>query len=96
MTVLEGNIAKIKATFRDESNVKQDPATVQVRAKKPDATIVTYVYGTDPQLVRASQGVYYVLIDTTGQLGLWQFVWNSGGTLKAAGQTELTVVAPYF
>src|SRR5512145_166172 len=96
MSVLVGNVVKIKATFRDEENTKQDPSTVQVRIKKPDTSIVSYVYGTNRELVRASQGVYDVLVDTTGWVGTFQFVWNSSGNYKAAGQTQLTVVDDYF
>ena len=96
MSVLVGNVVKIKATFRDEDNAKQDLSTVQVRIKKPDTSIVSYVYGTNPELVRASQGVYYVLVDTTSQVGTFQFVWNSGGNYKAAGHTQLMVVDDYF
>lgn len=96
MSVLIGNIIKVRSTFKNEDNVKQDPATVQVAVKKPDATITTYVYGTDPEVVRESTGIYHILIDTTDEPGTWQFVWNSSGTLQAAGQTQFTVVDTIF
>ena len=96
MSVLVGNLVKIHATFKDESGDVQDPATVQVAVKQPDTTITVYVYGVNPEVVRESQGVYYILIDTTNKTGTWQFIWNSSGTLQAAGQTEFTVNAAYF
>jgi len=96
MSVLIGNLVKVKATFKDEHNEKGDPATVQVAVKEPSSTVTTYVYGTDPELVRESMGVYYILIDTTDNAGEWQFVWNSSGTLQAAGQTRFTVTETYF
>jgi hypothetical protein len=96
MSVLIGNIIRVKATFKDEHGAVQDPAVVTVYAKNPSASITPYVYGTDPELKRASKGIYYIDIDTTALPGEWQFVWQSTGTYQAAGQTEFTVVATYF
>ncbi len=96
MTVLVGNLVKVRATFKDELNVKQDPATVTVMVKQPDTTIVTYVYGTDPEVVRESQGVYYIEVDTTDEPGHWYFIWSSSGTYQAVGQTTFEVASAYF
>jgi flagellar hook assembly protein FlgD len=96
MSVLIGNIIKVKATFKDEDGDVQDPTTVQVRVKNPSASVTTYVYGTDPEVVRTSKGVYYIEIDTIAQPGTFEFVWNSTGNYQAAGQTEFTVVDTLF
>lgn len=91
MTILAGNLVKVQATFKDMDGVKRDPADVSVTRQKPTGAPETFVYGTDPEVVRASTGVYYLLNDTTGQVGDWEFVWNSLGTYQAAGETSFTV-----
>lgn len=96
MSVLVGNVVKVKATFKDETNVKGDPAVVAVSVQEPDATITTYVYGTDVEVVRESVGVYYIELDTTDQTGDWEAIWHSTGTLQAVGQTKFTVADTYF
>ena len=96
MTVLIGNLIKVRATFKDDTQVKMDPTVVTLHVKNPADTETSYVYGTDPEVVRESQGVYYMLLDTTAQPGEWMFVWNSTGTLQAAGQTKFTVADTYF
>lgn len=97
MTILVGNVVRTYATFKDIDDVLQDPSTVQVQIKDPSATITTYVYGTNAELVKASVGKYYVETDTSGQAGgTYQLKWNSTGTYKAAGQTYFTVADTLF
>lgn len=96
MSVLIGNLIKIQATFKDEDGEQQDPQVVQVRIKDPNGNASTYIYGTDPEVVHAGIGVYYVEIDTTSNPGTYQLVWNSSGTYQAAGQTEFTVEETLF
>lgn len=97
MTVLIGNIIRVKAVFKDADGTKQDPATVQVRRMEPGAVTPTaYVYGVDPEVVRLSLGTYIIDNDTTAKPGTWQFVWNSSGTYQSAGQTEFVVEEDLF
>jgi hypothetical protein len=96
MSVLVGNKVRVQAVFKDEHGEVQDPATVTVHTKDPDDNVETYVYGTDDEVKRASKGQYYIEIDTTGNIGDWQFIWNSTGTYQAAGQTSFTVAAALF
>jgi hypothetical protein len=96
MSILIGNLVKVQAVFKDEHGNVQDPATVTVYIKDPSSTITDYVYGTDAALKRASQGKYYIDIDTTATPGEWQCVWQSTGTYQAAGQTKFIVEATYF
>ncbi len=96
MSVLAGNLVRVRATFKNENGVKVDPATVQVSVKKPDLTITTYIYGTNPEVIKESVGVYYIDINTTNAVGNWFFVWKSSGTYQAIGQTTFEVVSAYF
>ena len=66
---ITGNLARSRATFTDINGVKQDPDVVKMSFKKPSGVIVAYIYGTDVQLVRESQGIYHVDVDTTGLVG---------------------------
>jgi hypothetical protein len=96
MSILIGNLVKVQVVFKDEHGNVQDPATVTAYVKNPSSSITDYVYGTDPELKRSSQGKYYIEIDTTAAPGEWQIVWQSTGTYQAAGQTKFTVEATYF
>ena len=93
MTILAGNIVKIRVTFKDENGVKRDPADVTVVRQKPTGSPETFIYGTDPEVVKESTGIYYLLNDTTGNVGDWEFVWSSTGTYQAVGETSFTVRA---
>ena len=46
--------------FRTLANDVSDPVTVTFKMEIPSGVITTYEYGTDVELVRASEGVYYV------------------------------------
>lgn len=55
-----GDAVRTKIEFRNPSGDLDDPTTVTFKYKvKKTGTPVVYVYGTDAEVVRESQGVYY-------------------------------------
>lgn len=96
MTILVGNIIKVEATFVNKQGARRDPADVFVEVKKPSGEILEYAYLIGSEIQRESRGVYYINVNTTGQLGNWEFVWTSKGTYHAVGQTEFEVVDTIF
>lgn len=63
---LQGNVVKLKATFRDEGSALVDPSDVSLELKSPGNVETTY------SPVQESEGVYNYNFDTTGaEPGLW-------------------------
>lgn len=52
-----GNPVVLDLTIED-GTTPEDPATLIFRVRKPDATLTTYTYGTDPQVTRLATGLY--------------------------------------
>lgn len=46
------------ARFRDENGQNFDPDDVNFEVTDPDGVVTTYVYGVDPEVTKASTGVY--------------------------------------
>lgn len=78
-----GDLVKISATFTDENGTATDPTTLEAAFKSPSGTISTFTYGTDPEVVRDSAGVYHLDISIT-ESGRYDYRWSSTGTGQAA------------
>mgnify|MGYP001575301948 CR=1 FL=1 len=57
-----GQIVRVQTTITSatDSTVKVEPGHLKWSLKEPDGTTVSYVRGTDAQLVSATVGVFYV------------------------------------
>jgi hypothetical protein len=81
--IYQYSTVRIPVNFQDAAGADVDPDTIKFKLYAPDATITTYTYNTDAQLLRTSTGDYYV--DVTPSLpGRWHFRWESTGTNKAS------------
>ena len=87
-----GDLVRLTARFTDSSDAAVDPSTVTFKARN-DTTTVTYVYGTDPEVVKEATGVYHVDFDITVD-GPWYFRVSSTGTGQAAGETVVFARQP--
>lgn len=81
-----GSLVRLTATF-EVSDVATNPTAITFKLRKPDGTVVTYVYGTDAELVRGSTGVFYV--DWT-MAAEGVHAWRMAGTGAAIGAAEKT------
>ncbi len=55
----QGNpVTYVETFFGDDGSTPEDPDTVTVRLRLPDDTLETFVYGTDHQVTKFSDGVY--------------------------------------
>lgn len=77
-----GDIARIEAAF-SANGIDVDPATVTFVLSAPASAAVTYVYGTDIQLVKDSTGHYRVDLSIAAA-GRYVFRWVATGTGQAA------------
>jgi len=78
-----GTMVKSKITFSDPiTHVVVDPSAVTVTIRSPDNVKVTYTYGTDVLLVKASTGIYHVLTPLAQQ-GTYKWKWTGSATQQA-------------
>lgn len=88
-----GDLVRVSAVFSDvETSAALDPGVVNLSVKTPAAVVTTYVYGTDPEIVKDSVGNYHADIDAN-EAGTWHYRWWSTGNGQAAEEQSYTVVA---
>ena len=72
-----GEVVRARNSYTDPTDgTPIDPSAVTVEVRKPDLTIETFIYGTDPELTKPSIGVYQVLI-TLSQTGTYKWRWTA-------------------
>jgi hypothetical protein len=90
-----GTMVRLNGSFRTIYGVLDDPATVTFEMQVPDGTITTYTYGVDNELIRESEGNYYVDW-TTSDVGTYTYRFASVGTVTAANENTFTVPTSPF
>lgn len=81
----QGDMPRSEATFTTLAGAAHDPDVVSCIVLAPDGTETTYVYDTDPEVVRDELGVYHLDIDVD-QAGRWYHRWVATGFGQAAEQ----------
>lgn len=69
-----------------------DPDTVSVSVRNPSGDVTTYVYGTDPEVVKDGVGEYHINIDAN-EAGRWHVRFFSTGNGQAAEERMFVVRA---
>ena len=92
-TFTEQNVLKFTVTFTDEaSGAVEDPTSVAFGYRVDGGAITTFVYGQGGSIVRVSQGVYMIEVDSTNLPGTWVWEWQSLGAAQASVSGSLTIV----
>lgn len=89
-----GQQIRLKATF-DVDGALTNPDTITFKLRVPAGTITTYVYGTDAQLKREAQGIYYVDYAPTNE-GAHTFRFAGTGACIAANEQQFLVLDSAF
>lgn len=89
-----GQSAVLTVTWRDDQGALIDPVTISLALTLPDSSVVAYVYDTDPEVVRVSQGVYRV-VRTVDQPGTWRWRWEATGVLADAQEGAFFAGPPW-
>jgi len=89
-----GDLVRVDGEFRI-SGTLTDPSTLTVWLKRPNGTVITYVYGTDVQLIRDSQGKFH-FDESVTLSGKYTYKWKSTGTAQAAEEGIFYVKTPSF
>lgn len=72
--------------------VLTDPTTLTVTVTPPLGASTVKAYPADPEVVRVSVGVFYLLF-TVAERGMHQVRWVAAGALVKADQTAFTAAA---
>ncbi len=80
-----GQQPKLTVTFRNLSGALADPTAVTFRMREPNGDERNYLYGLNGQLVRASEGIYYVLW-TIAQAGRHDYSFTGLDGIVAYGE----------
>ncbi len=85
--VSQGAVVRIKGNFLNTAGAAADPTTVTFKVESEAGNIDdTYVYGVTPNIVKLSTGVFYLLVDTSDQSGVYN--WSIVGTGAAVGAQQ--------
>jgi hypothetical protein len=99
----------IQGNIYNETAIVHFPAEWAAGGTPADPGVVTFLYQIDGgaittltydeahdapgDIIRDSEGNYYLDLDTTGLAGSWLYVWKgTGGGAQAAGWKTMTVV----
>lgn len=92
-----GATPRLRAEFRDADGELADPTAITFKIIEPDepATVTEYAYGTDAELVREAEGIYYVDWETrvAGE-HCYRFVGT--GAVRAVAERHFAVDAGCF
>lgn len=73
-----GDKVRLEAVFSG------DPDSVSLEVRIGSYTVASYEYGTDPELVKAEAGRYY--LDFVGEVpGYYQYIFTGSGAIQASG-----------
>lgn len=82
-----GDSVRCTGTLKTSTGVKEDTTgAVTFKVKSPAGVVTTYLYGTDAELVRSAEGVYYVEVDAASW-GVWYYGFVSTGSAQAAQES---------
>lgn len=87
-----GDLRRVTAEFRNDSNTLADPTDVTFIYTTPEATVTTLVYGTDIELAKSAIGSYYVdLTPDSTEAGFWSYRWVGTGAIEATETSQFYV-----
>lgn len=85
-----GDRVRVTNVFTDDAGTAADPTTVIFEYKKPGSASAALTYGTDPEVVKESTGVYHCDLDLDID-GMWYVYFTGTGAIVAAAQDNFRV-----
>jgi hypothetical protein len=90
-----GDRPTLQFEFRDEDGNLADPSEVKIKQRVPDGTETEFVFGTDSEVQRFSEGRYRFR-PYLNAAGRWAVRAIGTGLVEAAEETYLTVRESVF
>ena len=90
-----GDTVRFTAAFTNAADAADDPSTVTLKIREPDSTETSYVYLTDAEVVRDSEGNFHadLVVDASGS---WYWRWVGTGDVATATAGSIVVRASHF
>jgi len=90
-----GQGIRYMVTFKNAAGQEADPGTVTFKILDPSGVTTSYIYDTDPEVVRDGQGEYHC--DVTGdESGLWTQRWEGTDPVPAVSEARIRVLDSDF
>lgn len=90
MDALIGNGVTSTQEFKNNAGTLTDPTTISVTIRQPSGTKTTYIYNTNPEVVRDSAGTYTISF-VPDSAGPWGIYWLGTGTVPRATEVFVTI-----
>ncbi len=85
-----GQRFRLEVTFKSVSAVDTDPTVVNFYTRSPLGVRVTYVYGTDAEVVKTATGIYH-FDATPDKPGIWKYRFEGTGTVTAVDEKDVEI-----
>jgi hypothetical protein len=96
MNVYEiGQTVILRAVFKNKAGVAVDPTALTMRIKDPLGAVTAFTYGVDPEVVKESDGNYYIARDPNLQ-GVYVALWEGTGSNKGAAKDHFQMAESFF
>lgn len=90
-----GATARLSAAIiAPDTGLPVDPTGVLLKIRKPDATLVTFIYGINQEIIKTITGNYYMDV-VCDQAGKWTWRWEAITPNAGASEGELLVMASH-
>lgn len=90
-----GDVVRCSVAFANQAGTAVDPSVVTFKVKVPGSSTITYVYGTDAEVVKDSTGNYHVDVTATVE-GRYDFRFAGSSTNVGAGERYFIVRESQF
>jgi hypothetical protein len=90
-----GDLVRMDAEFRNNQDVLTDPTTVTFKLKLPDGETITYVYGTDDEVEKLSEGIFRVEY-LVAEHGHHYYLWQGTGEVAQVEESSFYIKRSNF
>jgi len=81
---------RLRMTLRDLAGDIADPTQLVFSIKEPSGDITTYIWGIDDEVVRDSEGIFYVDWDAS-EVGTHYYKWQANGAVQLGKSAAFSV-----
>jgi hypothetical protein len=96
MSTIAGTVIRFytSAAFADANGTATDPTTVTFAYQVGSNPVLQTTYGSPAawgSITKDGTGLYHVDVDTTGQAGVWTYVWAGTGTVQTRAEGQIMI-----
>jgi hypothetical protein len=91
----KGQAVRLRFSFTNAEGAHADPSAVSCQVKSPLGAATTYVYLSNPELVRDSTGKYNLVV-TPDRQGVWMVEGKGIGENESVAEHAFKVLESHF